>query len=292
MENKTVKTKVTAALATATVLAAIVFSAFYFNQNLALKDSLSEEKINAEKLLSEKLALDKEMNLLREDIAAMTGKNADMDKQLAALSGTLDKKQAELNKAYVDKNALKKMQSELESAKKLKADMDMQLASLQDKLQAANAELLAVNGDNKRLRDQVDKLNVKNKDLADNIQVLQALVADDYLAVATKGKKEKQTIKAKRTDDIMCSFSVPEEMADQISFRIVAPTGKKIGDERISTNIVQQENLTASIDPSGVKLNKRVEMHFRPEEKLEGGIYKIEVYNKDMYVGSCQVQLK
>ena len=73
------------------------------------------------------------------------------------------------------------------------------------------------------------------------------------------------------------------------------PAGKIIEDDKsISYIIHENEMLVASLSTlSGqFEVTKRIEMTYKPKERLQPGIYKIDMYNNKAYVGSCQIKLK
>jgi hypothetical protein len=91
------------------------------------------------------------------------------------------------------------------------------------------------------------------------------------------------------------SFNVPENMVENISFKLTKPDrsqvdGKGNGIAYRITN--EDEGLTASLSGGVIKVSKKIEMTYEPKEKQKPGIYKIEMYNGDKYIGACNVKLR
>lgn len=134
--------------------------------------------------------------------------------------------------------------------------------------------------------------------LQSQVNLLMATAADNYRLETFKGKKqEKLTIKASKAKKLSLSFEIPESLAENIDFRIITPSGSTISsqDEGLAFYIAEDNRpMLASLSPvSGeFEISKRIEMVYNPKGRMKAGIYKVEILNKDSYIGSCQVRLK
>ena len=120
------------------------------------------------------------------------------------------------------------------------------------------------------------------------------MTTDNYLVEATK-RKDKLTVMAKRAKKITMSFNVPENMVENISFKLTKPDGKQVDGKGngIAYKVVNgDEGLTASLSGGAIKVSKKIVMTYEPKEKQKSGIYKIEMYNHDKYIGACNVKLR
>ena len=131
----------------------------------------------------------------------------------------------------------------------------------------------------------------KKFNLPDN-QVLKSMAADDYLISGFKGKKDKLTLIAKKTDKLTFSFDVPEDVPPNLRFYIINPQGQRVEgtDKYIPAQVLETGQSRISGD-SEIKM-KRLQLEYDPGGKFMKGMYKIEIYNNDNYMGACQIRLK
>ena len=138
-------------------------------------------------------------------------------------------------------------------------------------------------------------LKEQNKNLQDQLQNL--LARSDNYRIESLKKSEKLTVNAKGTKKVKVSFDIPQNITTDIKFKIVTPAGKTVtnNDPAVTMNILESEPLFYASTESKLidyEVSKRIEITYKPTEKLAAGIYKIDLYNKDTYIGSCQIKLK
>jgi DNA repair exonuclease SbcCD ATPase subunit len=212
-----------------------------------------------------------------------------MERDLADLNKQKLATEARLKKVSKDQKVAAASSKEIADLKKLKADLESQISEL-------NSLLAALKSENEKLNESIASLTKANKELEDKSALLAAMVLDNYRVEASKGKKGKLTITARKTNKLSVGFDLPSGIAENIKFRITTPAGKTIheNDETIGMKVVDNEVLVASLSPlSGqFEVSKRVEMTYKPQERLQSGIYKIDIYNNSTYVGSCQIKLR
>ena len=294
--------KIIAAAATLLLSGAIITTLFLSKANNSLKEQLSTEKLNSEKLLSEKLELkknvdraNKDIDQFKTDINILQGTNTRLDLLLAASRKSLSEKLAEINRlqeANADKKVIEK---ELVELTNIKHHYERQIAAMSSQLKTVTADDSALTEKNNALRERVGTLEMQNRELAANNELLKIMAADNYLIDGTRGSKDKPTLIARKTNKLVLSFVVPEDLSPNLRFNIISPDGIAIDetDIHITTTLLTPDENPKVVGTAngGVKLGKSIRMEYNPRRKFSRGIYKIEVFNNQNYMGSCQVRL-
>jgi len=294
--------KIIAAAATLLLAGAIITTLFFSKANNSLKEQLSTEKLNSEKLLSEKLELkknvdraNKDIDQFKTDINILQGTNTRLDLLLAASRKSLSEKLAEINRlqqANADKKVIEK---ELVELRNMKQHDERQIAAMSSQLKTVSADDSALTEKNNALRERVGTLEMQNRELAANNELLKIMAADNYLIDGTRGSKDKPTLIARKTNKLVLSFVVPEDLSPNLRFNIISPDGVAIDetDIHITTTLLTPDENPKVVGTAngGVKLGKSIRMEYNPRRKFSRGIYKIEVFNNENYMGSCQVRL-
>lgn len=281
------KRKIVAGSLTAVIFASLSGLLWMHDTNGNLTKDLNEEKLKSESLLSEKLSLDKQIQQMKDQIASLMGKNGDLDKILKETSGKLSRKEKELANINWDKNKSAKLEKELAQ---LKNDFDKQLMSY-------NTTIADLKRENEELQATVLSMTGHNEQLKSDNDLLKAIVTTNFRVDATKGKKDKLTVVAKRTNRLTMGFDMPEDVVENVHFKIESPNGKIYESEidGITMRAIEDDNnLLASIGGYNgeFNVNKRIEMTFQPKDRLSRGIYQIQIFNGESYIGSCQVKLR
>jgi hypothetical protein len=129
-----------------------------------------------------------------------------------------------------------------------------------------------------------------------NNTILKAMAGNNYRVEAVRGKKDKLTAIARRTQKLVFTFDLPKDVGSRISFKLIAPDGKIfVSDENKSATVnatENSENFYASLKSFESVGTKRIEMTYVPATKLIKGIYKFEVYNDGNYIGTNQFKLR
>ena len=294
--------KIIAAAATLLLAGAIITTLFFSKANNSLKEQLSTEKLNSEKLLSEKLELkknvdraNKDIDQFKTDINILQGTNTRLDLLLAESRKSLSEKLAEINRlqeANADKKVIEK---ELVELRNIKQHYERQIAAMSSQLKTVTADDSALTEKNNALRERVGTLEMQNRELAANNELLKIMAADNYLIDGTRGSKDKPTLIARKTNKLVLSFVVPEDLSPNLRFNIISPDGVAIDetDIHITTTLLTPDENPKVVGTAngGVKLGKSIRMEYNPRRKFSRGIYKIEVFNNENYMGSCQVRL-
>ncbi len=286
--NYRIETKKAIMITLLTVI--VTIATLFILSNVSLKKQLRDEQIRSEAILSEKLLLDKSIAEIKADMASLKGKNHQLDKILAQTSTKLANKEAEVRRLLSERVSLAELKQKVSELETLRAQLNNEIAAL-----AAKSNLLLT--ENEVLNNKLAMLQQQNTKLDSDNTILKAMVADNYRIEAVKGRNDKLTSVARRTDKLIVSFDLPGDVNDNISFKVLTPAGEEFS----STNhpyasiilIDNTNNYIASIDEKTMAFNpKRVEMIFKPEHRLQRGIYRFNVYNEDNYLGSTQLRLK
>jgi myosin heavy subunit len=260
---------------------------FYYTSNKSLAKNLNNEKLRSEMILSEKVSLDKEILNFKNQLSALKGTNNELDQVIAQISQKLKEKETELSNIKRENGSIKSLKKQLDEISKLNKDLDGQVASLNESVKKLNSE-------KETLNETIASLKAENQELAENNKIMSSLKADNYLVQTTRGKN-KLTVKARRTNKIAVSLKVPANMIENLQFTIIKPNGMKVkgNDKGMAVRTIDDDDqLMVSIYNDEIKVSKNIEFSYTPKEKLKPGTYKIEMYNGEKYIGSCNVKLR
>ncbi|TSA27867.1 MAG: hypothetical protein D4R67_05250 [Bacteroidetes bacterium] len=270
---------------------ALILSGIFFFQNRKLNDSVIQEQSKGITLLAQKHALQQEVGNLTETLTGMKGKNRELDAQLTQAISKLTVAQSELNRLMRENKDRKAIEEKLREIQALKDELSAQVVTLTEKLDNLTQENIALNN-------TVFGLQGENRELTANIQMMQAVLANNFLIEAMKGKMDKPTVVARRTSKLKADFDIPINIQVQVHFKIIKPNGAMV-DSRTDKNFtlktlgLSTELLAGSSSLTGAPIKtKRYSVIYKPEAKLRPGIYTIEVYNNDTYLGASQIKLR
>ena len=288
METKITKPQTALIAATAALL---IFGGFVLFRNMTFKDQLQKEKIRSETLLSEKLNLEKSIEKTKKDISVLQGKNSQMDKIVKETNENLIKKESQVKKLMAEN-------ASLADIKKKNAELEALRAKLEEDLRGLNLNMEKLLAESRQSSQDLESVKSKNALLSEHNAILEAMLADNYRVEALKGRNDKLTVVARRTDKLLVSFELPSDVGNELSFKILTPGGEEISSvDNISaktTFLNTDKNYIASLGgiTSGDKNTRRAELVYEPDNKLSRGVYRFSVYNGKDYVGSTQVRLK
>ncbi|MFO7614969.1 MAG: hypothetical protein R6W71_10050 [Bacteroidales bacterium] len=291
MKTRMSKEKIIAATTTALLVVSLIGTGVYYRSNNTLKGGMKEEKLKSESLLSEKLALSKEAEKLKNDIQSWKGKSEQADRLLAEALDKVAGLENTVRGLRKENATLASVKKELSEVKQIRKDLEDQLAALDQQNRKKSKEL-------EDMQSELISLRSERDGLRSSLNALQASITDNFRVEPLRGRKnQKLTINAARTRKLMVSFEIPQSMSDNIKFSIVTPSGKVIkSDEPSLTYRITDDGrtLTASLSPfSGdFEISRRVEMTYSPAQKLDPGIYNIQIYNDTDYAGSVQLRLR
>lgn len=288
MKTQITKSQIVLIVVTA---AALIISGVVYYGNRSLKDQLQKEKIQSESLLSEKLNLEKSINQFKKDVASLQGKNVQLDKVLKETNDQLTKKESEIRKLMAENASMGELKMKNEELEALRDKLEKDITSL-------NLNLDQLMAENKAYNDQLAAVKSENEILTTHNALLEAMLADNYRIEALKGRHDKLTVSARRTNKLMVSFDIPKGVGEELYFKILTPDKQEFSSINDKSAMISfydiENNLLASTTGSalGNQALKRAELIYKPEQKLTKGIYRFNVYNGAEYVGSIQLKLK
>lgn len=264
---------------------------FLFQGKSKFKNQLTNEKRKSEVLLSEKLTLNKTVKNYKIDIEDLQGKAVGLNKSITEANLDIQNKNAEISRLKIANGSIKNLKAQNAELEKLKQQLSEELTKNINALAEAKKEY-------EKLNNQLSLALETNEDLENDNSILKHLFSYNYRTEALQGKKEKLTVNAKRTDKLMVYFDLPGNTSNKIHFKVVTPDGKELSsDKDLAANIKITENgdgLTASSNQNigGSTGTKRVEMSYKPTQKMAKGVYQFNLYNEDRFLGSTQLRLK
>lgn len=267
----------------------LIISGIFFVSNKSLKKDLTKEKIKSEALLSEKLALDKSIASFKNDLKTMKGKNSELDKKITEINQQLDKKQSEIKKLLAENASLNVLKTKVKELEALKNKLNDELYALQINYENLKFENLSAN-------DQLTALKKEKEQLVITNTILAALAGNNYRIEAVRGKGDKLTVNARRAQKLVVTFDLPNDVSNNISFKLVTPEGTVFASDNNESALINitenSDNFYASIEEMDQKGTKRVELIYKPKEKLNKGVYEFEIYKETTYIGSTQLRLR
>jgi hypothetical protein len=256
--------------------------------NNSLEAGLQEEKLKSEALLSEKLLLEKDIQKFKDQLFKLRDENGQLDDLVKGTSAKLKSQESEYNRMKKENASLGQIRKQRQELQALKNQLENELTTLRTSYAALEEK-------NNELNNTVAFLQERNKILIDDMNKAMFAALDQSQIQAVRGKSEKLTIRAKRTKKLIATFEVPANLKN-LSFRIADSKGGILTSEQGTiafTSLPSEKSFTASADreTEGNKLQK-VEMVYIPKEKLNTGVYTVEILNENLYVGSLKVKLK
>ncbi|HKK41421.1 MAG TPA: hypothetical protein VJ963_03350 [Bacteroidales bacterium] len=254
------------------------------------KKDLNAEKLNSEKLLSEKLQVQKELDGLNADFTALKQKSEENSKLLDEANKKITDSQRRINYLSGQNKSLLQTRKDYEDLQKVKADIEAESA----KLKSDYDKLMAKSND---LQSSLSLMEAKNKSLNAQLDSARLYRADNYLATATRGKKDKVVVCSSRAKKINVSFDVPKDLTETLGFTITTPSGSTItpDSKELSMYFVNDAvNYTASLAayPAILDDSRQVVLSWSVTEKLAKGEYRIHVLCQGNEIGNCRVQLR
>jgi N-acetyl-beta-hexosaminidase len=256
--------------------------------NNSLEAGLQEEKLKSESLLSEKLLLEKDIQKFKDQLFKLRDENGQLDNLVKGTSARLKDQESEYRR-------IKKENASLGQIRKQRQELQALKNQLENELTILRASYAALEEKNSELNNTVAYLQERNKILTDDMNKAMFAAIDQSQIQAVRGKSEKLTVRAKRTKKLIATFEVPANLKN-LSFRITDSKGSILTSEKGNiafSSLPSEKSFTASADreAEGNKLQK-VEMVYIPKEKLNTGVYMVEILNENLYVGSLKVNLK
>lgn len=291
-ENSEKKIKWIALGATVLIFAMFAGLLYMHDNNKSLADLLSKERNESDNLQRVDKERQTEMQQLTGNLASAIRNRLELARELELAQSKMKEHESKLKSNMSgEKQHAAKLRTDLNTSIDAKRKLEIEIVNLHNRLKESDAQI-------KRLSDTLALMEEKLRASNEKLVLYEAVASGNLRVEATKKTKDRLTVNAKKTHKIAVSFDLPVSMADQVKFRLTAPDGTVYGenDDAMSVEILESDgSLQASADQTLIRENepsKRVVMTFAPKQKLTGGIYEIDYYNRNQIVGSCQVKLR
>jgi myosin heavy subunit len=274
----------------------LLLSGIFFFGNRSLRSDLKQERITSEALLSEKLMMEKSLARANQDLRALQGSNEKLEKQIAGINREIEEKEDRLKRLTADNSALRRTASRVKEMEASIEKLNGELASLNTRLADLRAESERHRLSSHELQAKIDAMNREREQMNTANTILRAMAGNNYRVEAVRGRNEKLTVNARRTQKLIYSFDLPGDVPANLSFTIKTPDNKKFNSSgsHLASIIVTENsnNFFASTAVLGKTGTRNVEMIYTPEERLQKGLYEFEVFNNNNYIGTTRLRLR
>lgn len=228
----------------------------------------------------------------------LTGKNAQLDKQLKDKDSEIEKTKARIKELLTKSNATK---ADLAEAKTLIVGLNTKISNYEEQIAALKQE-------NSNLTSQRDSVVQTNTDLEGKIDLAKILHASNIrmkgVNLVRSGRKEKETEKAKRVDLLRITFDIDEnrvtESGDKtLQICIIDPANELLSNAAFGSGSFQNaEGKTKYYSVSKtIKLQVDQPLHdinvdWQQTTDYTKGVYTVEIYHKGYLIGKGMVSLR
>lgn len=268
-------------------IAAIATTVHFISDSTDERTLFEQERLKHERLLGDNLQLEKLVAALRGDLGRAQDEHAAAQQRLADLERRVQEAQDRSRSLEGKAKGLDRTRKELAEAKAERNRLAQELEVLR--------------ASERTLRDQLAQARTDRETLAAQMEQQQmgAQMVNNAEVDAVRGKRERLTVVARRTREIRMAFDLPQHVAPQANFQIVSPKGRKYqgADPALSWSAEKPEHepLAAVNLVEGAAAGtraSRVHMRFDPKEKLEPGVYRIDVFAGGTYLNTVLLRLR
>lgn len=240
---------------------------------LALDNALAEQRTAQTLVLDTRSLLDQAQQKELDDMERIAALEKDLslnEARAASLEQTIGRNATQSKELAELRSTAQGLRDQLALA--LELELDLRMAA--DKAKA-DRDLLAHQLDER----EVGASMVNNAELT-----------------ALRGKKGKLTVKARRTNEVYMAFDLPGSLASGAHFTMTSPKGKQYSSaEPVVSASRHMSDATASVGlvakPDAANTS-HVDLKFRPTEKMQPGIYRIEVRSGKDYLQTVFLSLR
>jgi myosin heavy subunit len=280
--------KAVATIATVLCVASLFWLVTTQRVNHSLETDLEHEKLRSEALLSEKLLLEKDIEKMKTQLSGLKGLNGDLDILVRNTEAKFAEQEAEMKK-------LRSANASLALVRKQREQLLSIQQELERELQAMRGSLSELERENQTLSSTIAQLQDQNQLLMADLNRAMIASIDHSQVQAVKGRKDRLTVRARKTNKLIADFEVPGSLRN-ISYRILDPKGNPLTEKQgviVSHATPSGDHVLASAGDGtlGNGLQK-VRMEYLPKVKLQSGVYTVEILNDNLYVGSMNVKLR
>lgn len=297
--------KVAAGILGLLFVGALIFGIMFFNKYQATVDKAADL---GTQLDSTRTSLQGELASLNTSYGAQIALNDTLSVDLQQKIAEVEDLKVRIAKARKDLKSsqanISEITARLAQMEELKVALEQDIFGLKEENQSLASSNQALNSELTATKDEVNTLNKNvmaltsaNDKLTGRLKtVAPAGFRADNFTVSSATKKDKQTSKAKKIDEITVSFdlnNIPEEFQGSRDIYLVltefngnpvaAVPGKevtlKFGNEPVHVR-------AADLEKVNLKARQSMSMSFEPTDNLTPGTYNLMVYADNGYLGS------
>lgn len=271
---------------------------YLFFQKKETTNQVLQVKEQVNQVSSEKDVLQKEFDASLVRLDNLTGKNMELKKALESdnseISQAKDRIQSILNKSSATEVELKEARGLIRSLNGRIESYEKQITGLKNKNASLTSERDSVVTDNSKLK---EKINLGKILHASNIKMTP-------IDLRRKGKKEKETTKARRVDLLRVSFDIDENRLAEsgekdFKISIQNPSGDLLSNAALGSGSMLKHDgstlyysLNKSIELVANSPVQDIKVDWKQSSDYEKGIYTVEIFYEGYLIGSGKVSLK
>jgi hypothetical protein len=269
------------------------------NRSMNLSENNDRNILKADSLMAVNAEIEKSLNKTRHELTETEIKNIDLENMISEAKEGLADTNNKIELLSKENASIPSLRKELSSLKKQKADWEKKIKEYsfeKDRLMHENNSLATsintLKKENSTLSQRLDIATVYgNSIFADNIKVENFRVK--------KSKKSRQTIKARRVNQMNVNFTLLEnpfiqQGSKKINLIITDPENIILNQQVDNFMIVESNqeskySYSSKVDYKGSRHN--VSTKFEWSDKLKKGIYRMEIYVDGKYSGKYEFNL-
>ena len=240
----------------AIIFGVIIFLLLLLSGILFFNGKSNKKKLKIE--TQQNLSLASESEGLKNELKAIQKEFSDRNVQVDDIIAEKERMIAE-NNARIQRLVVENRSGN--SAKNQIKEIESQNSVLQSEIKGLKEQLFNLSEQTKDQSGKISDLENQNNALKKQNELLRSLISDNIRISATKGKKNKLTVMAARTNMISAKLDIPVSIGDNISFTIVYPDGSSISSKNEPSASVNVSAINAT------KENERFAAGYQDETK-------------------------
>lgn len=253
-------------------------------------ENLRTERLKSESLLAEKLTFEKENDTYESELKKMTAASDELSARAKNTEALLSQALNDLAKNQKAKTNVDQLKKQLQKLQNERGELDKQIEDYKSTINYAR-------GNEEQNKATIAALEMANKQLQAQVDVLKKTSLDNSLIQSAR-KNQKLTVKAKRLKQLSIEADI-FGTTENISLSLTAPDNRAITPDVSELTIsptasgIEKGQAFYTSDPNQSLISRnRVEIIYKPKDKLRPGVYKIVIENNGIQIGSLQVKLR
>jgi len=266
------------------------------------KDKSQQKLLQATQKLQEsdtaKARLQGEYNASLARLDDLTGKNAQLDRQLKEKDSELSRTKARIQEILAKQNATQK---EIAEARSL-------IKQLNSKITDYEQQIAVLKKQNSALISERDSVIVNNTDLQQKVDLAKVLHASNIrmkgINLTHGGRKERETEKARRVDLIRVTFDIDENrLAEsgnkELNICIINPEGELLSNVALGSGSFKTADgqskyysISKNIYLQTEQPVKDIDVNWQQSAEYAKGNYLVEIYHQGYLIGKGSVNLR